>query len=292
MFGRSSGRIDLPSVPATLARIIQITNSPDASAEKVAGVVMLDQSLATKVLRIANSAFYGRRVPTETITEAVVSLGFSSIRNLAASASVVDALFPKVIFPGFSWQDMWVHSVTCAVGSEVIYSHMSRAASAEAAFVAGLLHDVGKLILARALPERFRQIVEACREGSCSMTQAERNILSTDHAKIGKELGQGWSFPDTLCDAIAYHHRPEDAGEHEDLARAVGAANLLSKRMSRSYIIGVGVEVSLREVADISGLLMGDMDYIVNTVRDRMRQCTEILSWSNDMPGAKYVAAA
>lgn len=292
MFGRSSGKIDLPSVPATLARIIQITNSPDASAEKVAGVVMMDQSLATKVLRIANSAFYGRRVPTENISDAVVTLGFSSIRNLAASASVVDALFPKVMFPGFSWQDMWVHSVTCAVGSEVIYSRMTRSNNVEAAFVAGLLHDVGKLILARALPERFRQIVESTREHNITMSHAERSILSTDHAKIGGELGHGWSFPDTLCDAIAYHHCPEDCGDNEDLARAVGAANLLSKRMARSYIIGGGIEVSLKDVADISGLLIGDMDFIVNTVRDRMRQCSEILAWSNDMPGAKYVAAA
>lgn len=291
MFGHSSGKIDLPSVPATLARIIQLTNSPDASAEKVAGIVMLDQSLATKVLRIANSAFYGRRVQVETITDAVVTLGFSSVRNLAASASVVDTLFPRQMFPGFSWQEMWVHSVNCAVGSEVIYSRMSRCSSVEVAFVAGLLHDVGKLILARALPERFRQIIESCQKCNLVMSQAERNILSTDHAKIGGELANGWSFPDKLCDGIAYHHYPQDAGEHEDLARAVGAANLLAKRMSRSYIVGGGIEVSLKDVADISGLMMGDMDYVVNTVRERMRQCNEILAWSNNMPGAKCMAA-
>lgn len=290
MFGRSSGKIDLPSVPATLARIIQITNSPDASAEKVASVVMLDQSLATKVLRIANSAFYGRRVRAETISDAVVTLGFTSIRNLAASASVVDALFPKQMFPGFSWEDMWTHSVACAVGSEVIYSAMSRSSSSEAAFVAGLLHDVGKLILARALPERFRQVVEACREYNFTMAQAERNLLSTDHAKIGGELAQGWQFPDKLSDGIAYHHCPQDACEHEDIARAVGAANLLAKRLSKSYILGTGNEISLADVAEASGLAVADMDYIVNTVRDRMQQCSEILSWGSTMPSSKRAA--
>lgn len=289
MFGRSSGKIDLPSVPATLARIIQLTNSPDASAEQVAGVVMLDQSLATKVLRIANSAFYGRRVQADTISDAVVTLGFSAVRNLAASASVVDALFPKQMFPGFSWQDMWVHSVTCAVGSEVIFSRMSRA-KGEAAFVAGLLHDVGKLVLARALPERFRQVVEAVKEFNFTMSQAERNLLSTDHAKIGGELAHGWSFPDTLCDGIAFHHSPQDAGEHEELARAVGAANLLAKRMSRSYIVGGATEISLADVAEYAGLMVSDMDFIVNTVREKMRQCGEILAWSESMPDARRAA--
>jgi putative nucleotidyltransferase with HDIG domain len=290
MFGRSSGKIDLPSVPATLARIIQITNSPDASADKVAGVVMLDQSLATKVLRIANSAFYGRRVKAETISEAVVTLGFSSIRNLAASASVVDALFPKQMFPGFSWQDMWVHSVNCAVASEVIHARMTRTAGAEAAFVAGLLHDVGKLILARALPERFRQVVDACRECDLTMAQAERNLLSTDHAKIGGELAEGWQFPDRLRDAIDYHHSPADACENEDIARAVSAANLLAKRMSGNYITGVSVEISLTDVADEAGLQVDDMDFIVNAVGEKMHQCDEILSWSTSMPGAKAAA--
>lgn len=291
MFGRSCGKIDLPSVPATLARIIQITNSPDASAEKVAGVVMLDQSLATKVLRIANSAFYARRVRAETISEAVVTLGFSSIRNLAASASVVDALFPKQMFPGFSWQEMWSHSVACAVGTEVIYSRMSRTGSAESAFVAGLLHDVGKLIVARALPERFRQVVEACQEYKRPMAVEEKALLSTDHAKIGGELAQGWQFPDKLADGIACHHCPEDSSQHEDLARAVGAGNMLAKRITRSYIVGVGNEISLEDVADYAGLSVDEMQYIVMAVRERMEQCSEMLSWSSTMPGAKSMAA-
>jgi len=291
MFGRSSGKIDLPSVPATLARIIQITNSPDATAEQVAGVVMLDQSLATKVLRIANSAIYGRRIKAETISDAVVTLGFSAVRNLAASASVIDALFPRQMFPGFLWQEMWIHSVTAAVSSEVIYSRMCRGGGGEVAFVAGLLHDVGKLILARALPERFRQVVEACRDYNFTMSQAERNLLSTDHAKVGGELAEQWSFPEKLRDGITFHHNPGEAYGNEDLARAVNAANLLAKRMSRNYIVGVSVEISLKDVADAAGLMVGDMDFIVNQVRERMRQCSEILAWSNTMPGAAHLAA-
>jgi HD-like signal output (HDOD) protein len=286
MFGRSSGKLDLPSVPATLARVIQITNSPDATAEQVASVVMLDQSLATKVLRLANSAFFGRRTKTETISEAVVTLGFSSIRNLAASASVVDALFPRQMFVGFCWQDMWVHSVTCGLAAEAIYRRMvGRACGAsESAFIAGLLHDVGKLILARALPQRFIQVVDACREYNYDMIRAETNILGTNQAKVGGELAQQWEFPSKLQAGIAYHHVPDAASDHEDIAKAVQAGNLLAKRMGRNYLVGVPVDISLKSVADASDIALGDMDMIVNQVREGLRHCGEILSWADMMP--------
>lgn len=293
MFGSSSGKIDLPSMPVTLARVIQVTNSPDATADSVAKVVMLDQSLATKVLRLANSASMGRRVKVETITQAILALGFASVRNLAASASVVDALLPRRMFPGFSWQDYWIHSVTCAVASETVYCEMKGSRNAgESAFVAGLLHDIGKLILARALPQRFVQVVETCREYGWEMVHAESNILSTNHAKIGGDLAQQWEFPELLQAGIAYHHAPESAYEYEDLARAVQAGNMLSKRLCNNYLIGVSVDIGLAEIAAAAGLPSNSMSYVVDNVRSRMRQCSEILAWSNNMPGAKTTYAA
>ncbi|MCE5314487.1 MAG: HDOD domain-containing protein [Armatimonadota bacterium] len=292
MFGRSSRKIDLPSMPATLARIIQITNKSDSTAEQLSKTVMLDQSLSTKVLRLANSAYFGRRNKAENITEAVVTLGFGSVRNLAASASVVEALFPKRMFPGFNWQDMWSHSVTCAVAAESIYSCMAGhvAGNNESAFLAGLLHDVGKLIIARALPQRFLQIVEACRDYNFEMVRAENNILSTTHCKIGFDLAQQWDFPEKISAGIAYHHIPEDACEHEDLARAVHAGNLLAKRLGKNYVVGVPVDVSINDVAEAAGLPPGDINFIVDQVRGKLQQCGELLAWGDRMPCQRNAA--
>lgn len=291
MFGRSSGKIDLPSVPATLARVIQVTNKPDATAEQVANVVMFDQSLATKVLRLANSAYLGRRTKAETVTEAVVTLGFSSVRNLAASASVVDVLFPKQLFPGFSWQEMWAHSVICGLAAEGIYSRMvGSSGSGEAAFVAGLLHDVGKLVLARALPQRFVQVVEACQGYGYQMHQAESNILGVNHASVGGDLARQWDFPSKLTAGIRYHVTPESADDHEDLATAVHAANLLAKRMGRNYLVGVPVEISLKDVADRAGLTLTDVEFVVEQAREGLRQCNELLAWGNTMPSTQKAA--
>jgi HD-like signal output (HDOD) protein len=290
MFGRSSGKIDLPSVPATLARVIQVTNKPDATAEQVANVVMFDQSLATKVLRLANSAYLGRRTKAETVTQAVVTLGFSSVRNLAASASVVDALFPKQLFPGFSWQNMWTHSVICGLAAEGIYSRMVGSSGGEVAFVAGLLHDVGKLVLARALPQKFVQVVETCQGYGYPMHQAESNILGVNHASIGGDLARQWDFPTKLTCGIRYHITPENADEHQDLAVAVHAANLLAKRMGRNYLVGVPVEISLKDVADCAGLMLSDVEFVVEQAREGLRQCNELLAWGGSMPSAQRAA--
>jgi putative nucleotidyltransferase with HDIG domain len=292
MFGRSSGKIDLPSMPSTLARIIQITNKQDSTAEQLSRVVMLDQSLSTKVLRLANSAFFGRRTKAETITEAVVTLGFASVRNLAASASVVDALFPKRLFIGFNWQDMWTHSVTCAVAAECIYTCAGRNSmeNNESAFLAGLLHDIGKLIIARALPNRFMQIVEACRDYNFDMVRAENNYLSTNHSKIGYDLAQQWDFPERISAGIAYHHAPEDACEYEDLARAVQAADMLAKRLGRNYLVGVPIDISLGSIAEVVGLPVSDINFAVDQVRGKLQQCGELLSWADKMPSQKMAA--
>lgn len=292
MLFSSSGKIELPSMPGTLARIIQITNSPTSTSEQLGRAVRLDQSLATKVLRLANSAFIGRTVKVGTITEAIVTLGFSSIRNLAASASVVDALFPKKMFPGFSWRDMWTHSTICAVSSQAIYArlHGSRDADVETAFVAGLLHDVGKLVVARALPHRFLQVVQACTDYGFQMCKAENNILGTTHCGIGGDLAGQWGFPDKLAAGIAYHHTPEDAGEHEDMARTVFAANMLAKRLGKPYILGVPVEISLGDVAEAAELTVEDMQIVVEHVRDDLARCEEIMSWGDQMPGESKAA--
>ncbi len=292
MIGRSSGKIDLPSMPATLARIIQLTNSTDATAEQLAQVVKLDQSLSTKVLRLANSAYMGRRSKVETITDAVMTLGFGSVRNLAASASVVDALFPRKMFPGFSWQDMWIHSVNTAVAAEVVYPMITgRGGNNESAFVAGLLHDIGKLIIARTLPPKFQQIVQACTEYNFSMLQAESNFLGTNHAQIGRDLAVQWEFHENLVAGIAYHHSPRNAAGHEDIAMSVHIGNLIAKYMSKSYIqVSEEQKVTTQTILDAGDLEAKDLELALDHARERMRQCGELLAWGNEMPGAKKAA--
>ncbi|MCE5323899.1 HDOD domain-containing protein [bacterium] len=285
MFHRSSDRIDLPSIPAALKRIIDITRTDDVDADSLARVVMTDQSLACRVLRLANSAYFCRREKAETITDAILTLGFGYVRNLAASASVLDILFPSHVFPGFNWQNFWRHSVTTAIASESFYSFATgcKRKSEESAFVAGLMHDIGKLVIARALPFRFREVVENCRERRIEMLEAETETLRTNHVYIGKQLAASWRLPEKLIAGIAYHHR-DDSSDYPELTAAVHAANMLAKRIEDSYLIGVHPNISLTEIGKVAGLDAQSVNFVIDEVRIGLKRCGEILSWGKDLP--------
>lgn len=254
-------------------------------ADSLARVVMVDQSLACKVLRLANSAYFCRREKAETVTDAIFTLGFGYVRNLAASASVLDVLFPSHAFPGFNWQNFWRHSVTTAIASESFYSFATgcKRKSEEAAFVAGLMHDIGKLVIARALPFKFREIVENCRERRIEMLEAESKALCTNHVFIGKQLAMSWHLPDKLIEGIACHHH-DDLTDYPELVSAVRAANMLAKRIEDSYLIGIHPNISLSDIGKAAGLDAQAVNFVIEEVRIGLKRCGEILSWGKDLP--------
>lgn len=273
-------------MPEALKRIIDITKCDDVDADSLARVVMVDQSLACKVLRLANSAYFCRRDKAETVTDAILTLGFGYVRNLAASASVLDVLFPSHVFPGFNWHNFWRHSVTTAIATESFYSFATgcKRKSEESAFVAGLMHDIGKLVIARALPFRFREIVETCRERRTEMIDTETKLLCTNHVFIGKQLAASWQLPDKLVAGIAYHHRAGDPSDYPELTSAVCAANMLAKRLEDSYLIGIHPNISLSDIAKVAGLDVQGVNYVIDEVRIGLKRCGEILSWGKGMP--------
>ncbi|MDH7602328.1 MAG: HDOD domain-containing protein [Armatimonadota bacterium] len=273
---------NLPNMPAALLRVVHIANDESATAEELADAIMLDPSLATRILRIANSAYFGRLKKVDTITEAVVALGFNCIRNLATTAYIIDAVFPEERFPTFSWRHLWVHSVACATCTELIYTAITLYpyTSDECAFLAGLLHDVGKMVIALAAPHKFNEILEVCPDYGFDMFNAEYSILRTDHAEVGELLTAEWGLPPTISKAIGWHHTPKAAKEFQDLARAVSAGNLLAKRLTKSPFVGHVPSVSVQDVAEISRLSISKIHHITNLVRAKMQTLTDIISWA------------
>lgn len=280
-------------MPEAISRIINITASEDASAAKLAEIVLMDQALSSRVLRLSNSAMYSRMKKTETVSEAIICLGSAQLRNLAASASVLDAVFPKRAFPGFNWKEMWRHSVICAVASQCIYGAMvgTIRSKDESVFIAGLLHDVGKMVIAYALPLKFTHIVAQCYEHDWDMMKSERRFLATNHALVGSDLASEWRLPDKLQIGISYHHSPESAPELEEIARAVSAGNMLAKRMGRCYINNMSWDISLEQVCDTAKLCVNDMLKVVTNTREGVANCKEILSWGDSMPETEKAAA-
>jgi len=286
MFGPSSYDIDLPSMPVTLACIMRLACDPNANNERLADAVMTDQALTSKVLRLANSAYFRRKKPVDTVSEAILTLGYEYVRNLAASASVVDALLPWRAFPLLDWHSVWRHSVICAIAAEVMaeFKASGRKRRDETAFVAGLLHDIGKLAIARALPGGFLAVIKTCHDEGKSMIDVEQKILGTNHATVGKQLAEHWELPEILTEAIGWHHSPGCALEYADAARLVHVADMLAQRLNGPCIRGLRADVSLQKITEAAGMSRDDLDFMAAEVRAGLKKSDELLSWGNDMP--------
>ncbi len=219
---------DLPTLPQVVAKVMQVVGNPMATAADLNEVISMDQALTAKVLRLANSAYYGFPKEITNITQAVVILGFNTIRNLALSVSVHRLLFEGRERGRFSHRDFWKHSVATAVLAKILAKKVGFK-SEENAFTAGLLHDIGKNFFDQHSHEEFNQALQASRQTGRPLWMEEREILSLDHGQVGRWMAEKWNLPADLTAAIALHHQPNLEDAHGVLVAIVHAANEISR---------------------------------------------------------------
>jgi len=222
---------DLPTLPRTVLRITEIINNPRSSAKDLASVITEDQILTARLLKLVNSAFYGFPQQISTVTNAVVLLGFDAIRNLLLTTSVFDIFIKKQKVDKEKLEKFWDHSLSCAVGAKVIGSYL-RYEKVEELFVAGLLHDIGKVIEMLYMPEAFEQIEQIVNNENILIRQAEEEVLGFTHTEIGELLAKKWGMPDKLAKAIAFHHQPEMADGHLFEAGVVHLSDILTRALN------------------------------------------------------------
>jgi HD-like signal output (HDOD) protein len=229
---RFIGKIrDLPTLPQTVLRITELINDPRSSARELAGVISEDQVLTARLLRLVNSAFYGFPQRVTTVTSAVVLLGFDAIRNLLLSTSVLDLFSPKNQAHRCFFESLWAHCLACAVSAKVIGSHL-RHDQTEELFVAGLLHDIGKIVELMYLGEDFARVIAAAGSHGQAFGEAERQIIGCDHASTGQLLARYWNLPMKLIQLIGFHHQPLAAGQWVQEAAVVHLADIFAHGLS------------------------------------------------------------
>lgn len=218
---------EVSSLPHIVAQVIAVANNPETSAIDLAQVVENDPALAARVLRTVNSASYGLRVPVTTIVKAISYLGFNEIRKIAITASVAE-LFqePANHSSQYDRRSLWKHLVRVGIVARTL-ALKARLDNFEEVFLAGLLHDLGIILLDQHLHESFNTVLSALREETPTM-QVEREIIGFDHGYIGAQVAQKWRFPSSVIDAMKYHH---DASmchtSNKQLVAAVEIANVL-----------------------------------------------------------------
>jgi len=223
----------MPAFPASVQKVISLTSDIDSSPKDLVKVIDHDPVLTMKILKVANSAYFGLSRRIVSINHAVVYLGLNTVKHVALAIAAIGAL-PRTNEAKFDMDDFLLHSLTSAVITRSLARTM-RIPEVDAAnfFVAGLLHDIGQVVFAQFKPKEFLEcLVESQRTGQ-PLHEIEDTILGNNHAELGAVLCETWSFPPDLVGAIRAHHLPGTGKTGDAIRKCLFVANLLAARVNQ-----------------------------------------------------------
>lgn len=220
---------NLPALPQITSKLLSVFNDSSSQARDVSRIIESDQSLATQILKQVNSPFYGFAGRIANLQHAVVIMGFNAVRNLAIGFSMAK-MSRKVANPAVSTEQFWVHSLGVGVGARSIGKHMGHDCPEEL-LAAGLVHDIGKLILADVLPDEYSRVLKEADEKGEEVYRSEKRVLGWSHSEVGEWYAKANRFPPLLRACIKYHHHAAgpSAQEFSRVAQAVSLADQLCR---------------------------------------------------------------
>ena len=206
-----SGVVRLVSLPEVCIRVNEMLEDVRVNASDIGKVISQDTGLTARLLKIVNSAFYGFPARIETVSRAVTVIGLRELRGLVLAASAVEA-FSKISNDVLNMVKFWRHSVYCGVVAQLL-AERCHVLHSERLFVAGMLHDIGKLILCHRLPEQMLEVSRRCKLEDRTDYEIEHDVFGFDHTEVGGELLKVWQMPKTLTEAVLHHHQPQEADD-------------------------------------------------------------------------------
>lgn len=212
---------DLPTLPAVLEEVSVLVEDPDSSTEQIAKAISQDQVLSAKVLKMVNSPIYGFPRRISTIQHALVLLGFNVIRGLIISTSVFDVMAE-------SMHGLWEHSLGCAMACASI-AKQAGFKDPEEYSVAGLLHDLGKVVSIVQLPEVKKEVDALVEERDITYYEAEKEVMGFSHDRINAWIADQWNLPLKLREGLVWHHRPKSAQHYPDVACVVHLGDFMAR---------------------------------------------------------------
>lgn len=230
----ASAVAELPPMPSSIGEVISACDDHDMTVGELSQVILRDQNLTANILKLANSAFYGHARRVTTATEAVVLLGFSAVKSLAISSHTSRLLAGALPGYGLRQGELWRHSIAVAFTARRLAIEV-QLSPVEEAFVAGLLHDIGKTLLSSHMEHAFDEVTRIAQERRIPFHEVEHELLGFDHAELGAQVAHAWSFPAELEEAIRHHHSPDEATLRPALAHCVHLAD------AACMMLGVGL---------------------------------------------------
>jgi len=215
----------LPTLPVVVNNIIVTARSEKTSAQDLADFIMNDQAISTRVLRIANSAYYGMPKKIDSISRAIVLIGFKEIISLALGMGIFSALSKKGVDTPIDMTELWKHSIGVGFAAEKIATKRRKIPD-ESTILIGLLHDIGKIIFCLYFPNEYAEVLKKTSNEPTPLFKIEKEYLGLDHAEMAHLLMKQWNFPTSLIQPVRYHHNPSECpAEQVDMAMLVNLAN-------------------------------------------------------------------
>lgn len=200
---------DLPTLPAIVMELLNNIDDAELNMHELAQKVSHDMALTAKTLRYANSPYYSTMIKVTTVQQAISLLGLSTVRQIVMTAALTGC-FPENNCQGFSHKEFWRHSNAVAIAARILARRLNF--NVDVAFTAGLLHDIGALVLATCYSEAYEHVLAQREELQTTQYETEKQILGIDHALVGETLAVQWNFSEVMIKAIAGHHHPEKPG--------------------------------------------------------------------------------
>ncbi|GBD94252.1 hypothetical protein BMS3Abin05_01856 [bacterium BMS3Abin05] len=259
---------NLPTLPTTVARLLELIDNPRSTAIQLGQMISEDQVLTAHVLKLANSAYYGFARRIKTIPLAVVVLGYETLKNVLLTVSIIDQFSRQLNGLRFDFSLFWDHTLATAIASRILAKDAGFQLSGEA-FVGGLLHDIGKLVLSRFFPDEFSQIYRLSFQNREPMYNMEKKLLKgVTHAEVGAWLAERWNLPGSLVQGIRYHHEPAKAPTASSLAAIMHIGDYFVRKQHIGFSgdvsipkLGEGVFEMVRLPVFSRGKISGRLDY-------------------------------
>lgn len=260
---------NLPPLPTSALRVIALLRNPETSAKDLELVIGQDPSLTAGILKQANSAYYGYARRISSLQEAIVLLGFQVVQSLAMSVALAPLLKTPLVGYEVEQDGLWKHSILTGIAAKSICKRL-KLPGGEAAFTAGLLHDIGKLVISMYVQEVGSYLIERVTVAKLSYVELEEKVIGYSHATVGGFMARSWNLPDDLVGSIANHHSPSQAQNNIQLATVVHIANGLANILG----VGGGVDSFLnpiqQEALDRLKIKDSDLDLILSELGEAL----------------------
>lgn len=235
--------LTIPSLPVIVQEAERLLSDPEAGTKELGALIAQDAPITAKVLRIANSAYYGLAEPCVSTEQAAAVLGMRVLRNVLTQAAVMSEFSHLRGIDGFSIDDLWRHSIAtghvCATLAKKCTTPLSL--TPEEFYVCGLLHDLGQIVMLSSLGDKYVDVIQQAKADEIPIQKAEECLLGFNHTDVGFVVATRWNLPEDVAHAIQYHHGPREAVENDPVVSLVANANVLVNRVSAINRMSAGL---------------------------------------------------